>query len=138
MSMDQIRSIRTAQLVILAAVLGFLSSCGPPSPPSTTECIARWNRSGNRDAQAAVAALELPRADVRGWPSKAGDHCSATFFTRPGSPWVMYVLWIDAPEPRIGFARDIGGLGYGRGELGAETPAPSNAEVRPDGRLIQQ
>jgi hypothetical protein len=128
---------RTLQLVILVTILCSLSSCGPPGPPSTTECVERWNRSGNRAAQAAVEGSGFPRAFVSGWTIKVGDYCSATFFTRPGSPWVMYVLWIDAPEPRLGFGRDIGGLRYGRGELGAETPTPANAEVRPDGKLSQ-
>lgn len=135
--MDQTRSIsRTPQLVILVAVLCSLSSCGP-HPPSTTECVERWNLAGNRDAHVAVAAAEFSRANVAGWTIKLGDYCSATFFTRPGSQWVNYVLWIDAPEPRVAFGRDIGGLRYGRGELGAETPTPANAVVSPDGRLIE-
>jgi len=73
---------------------------------------------------------------VAGWTIKVGDYCSATFFTRPGSPW-DYVLWIDAPEPRVAYGSDIGGLRYGRGELGAETPTPANAAVRPYGGLIE-
>jgi len=85
-----------------------------PAPPSTTECVERWNLAGNRAAHVAVAAAEFSRANVAGWTIKVGDYCSATFFTRPGSQWVNYVLWIDAPEPRVAFGRDIGGLRYGR------------------------
>jgi hypothetical protein len=135
--MDQTRSInRILQLVILVVVLCSLSSCGP-HPPSTTECLERWNLAGNRAAQATIATAGFPRAYVAGWTIKVGDYCSATFFTRPSSPWVNHVLWIDAPKPRVAFGRDIGGLRYGRGELGAETPTPANAVVRPDGRLIE-
>lgn len=132
MSVDRIRLI----LVVLLTVVCSLSACGPPGP-STTDCVVRWNLAGNRASQATIGASGFPRAYVSGWPSKAGDHCSVTFFTRPGSSWVMYVLWIGAPEPRVEFGRDIGGSRYGRGELGAETPTPANAGVRPDGRLIQ-
>jgi len=85
-----------------------------------------------------VAEIGFPRAYVAGWPTKSGDHCSATFFTRLGQPWVMFVLWVDALEPRTGFVRDIAGSRYGRGELGAENPIPSNAEVEEGGTLIEQ
>jgi hypothetical protein len=93
--MDQTQSIsRIPQLVILVTVLCSLTSCGP-RPPSTTECLERWNLAGNRAAQMAIATAGFPRANVAGWTIKVGDYCSATFFTRPGSPWVNYVLWID-------------------------------------------
>jgi hypothetical protein len=72
---------------------------------------------------------------VAGWPTKAGDHCSATFFTRRGEPWVTYVLWLDAPEPNSLFSWNAGGSRYGMGELGAERPEPPNAELRQDGTL---
>jgi hypothetical protein len=135
-SVDQTRLVSCfPRFVILVTVLCSLSSCSP-RPPSTTECVRRWNTAGNRAARAAVAAAGFPRAYVAGWTIKVGDYCSATFFTRPGSPW-DYVLWIDAPEPRVAYGSDIGGLRYGRGELGAETPTPANAAVRPDGGLIE-
>ena len=127
-------------LVIVIATLLSLSACGDLGigAPSTTECVERWNRSGNRRSQVAVVEMGFPVAHVAGWPTKAGDHCSATFFTRPGEPWVMFVLWVDAPEPRMLFTRDIGGSRYGRGQLGAESPIPANAEVQEDGTLIEQ
>jgi len=83
-----------------------------------------------------VASDGFPNAYVSGWPTKAGDHCSATFFTRRGGPWVMFVLWIDAPNQAARFARDIGGSRYGEGQLGAERPIPQNVLVREDGRLV--
>lgn len=127
-------------LVIVLATLFSLSACRDLGfgVPSTTECIARWNRSGNHQSQTVVAETGFPLAHVAGWPTKAGDHCSATFFTRPGEPWVMFVLWVDAPEPRMQFTRDIGGSRYGRGQLGAESPIPANGEVEEDGTLMEQ
>jgi hypothetical protein len=120
-------------MVALAALLA--SSACRVGPPSTAECIERWNGAGNRRAQAAVAEIGLPHVRVAGWPTKAGDHCSATFFTGRGEPWVMYVLWLDAPEPTSLFARNAGGSRYGMGELGAERPELPNAELRQDGTL---
>ena len=84
----------------------------------------------------ALAKEGFLRVYVAGWPTKAGDHCSATFFTRRGEPWVMFVLWIDAPTPPTTFGRDIGGSRYGEGQLGAERPIPPNARVLPGGKLI--
>jgi hypothetical protein len=49
----------------------------------------------------------------------------------------MFALWLDAPEPRALFARDIAGSRYGRGELGAEMPIPPNTEVEEDGTLSE-
>jgi hypothetical protein len=135
------RSNQPLRLIVESATLLAVSACvGPPygvGPPSPAECIAGWNNPGNRESQAAVAAMGFPRAYVAGWPTKAGDHCSATFFTRRGEPWVMFVLWLDAPEPRAQFARNVGGSRYGQGELGAERPFPPNAEVKGDGTLSQ-
>lgn len=106
-------------------------------PPSADECVSRWNRPDNRESQAEVAEEGFPRAYVAGWPTKAGDHCSATFFDRPGRNWVTFVLWLDAPDPTPRFGRNAEGLRYGRGELGAEEPIPANAEVGEDGTLSE-
>lgn len=126
-----------ALIVLLATLSAVVAACGN-GPPSPDECIARWNHPGNGGSHAAVVEIGLSRAYVAGWPTKAGDHCSATFFTRPGEPWVMFVLWLDSPEPRTRFARDIGGSQYGRGQLGAEEAIPANAEVEEDGRLSER
>jgi hypothetical protein len=69
-------------------------------------------------------------------PRRRVTHCSATFFTRPGQPWVTFVLWLDAPEPRARFARNVDGSRR-QGELGAETPTPPNAKVEKDGTLSE-
>lgn len=125
---------------LLACILGTLfatSGCGN-GPPSTADCVARWNHPGYHDSQAAVVRMDFPRAHVAGWPSKAGDHCSVTFFTAPGEPWVTYVLWLDAPEPRELFGRNATGSRYGQGELGAEKPIPPNTLVTEDGILREQ
>jgi hypothetical protein len=124
-------------MIVATATLLALSACsvGPPTP---AQCIARWNHPANREAQETIAEIGHPRAYASGWPTKAGDQCSATFFTRPGDPWVMFVLWLDAPESRARFARDVAGSRYGRGELGAERPIPPNAEVEEDGTLSEQ
>jgi hypothetical protein len=124
------------RLIALFASLLVASACslGPPSP---AECIERWNHPGNRESQATLAEMRFPRAYVAGWPTKADDHCAATFFSRPGQPWDMFVLWLDAPDPRARSTRDIGGSRYGRGELGAATPIPPNAEVEGDGTLSE-
>jgi hypothetical protein len=82
--------------------------------------------------------MGLPQVRAAGWPTKAGDHCSATFFTRRGDPWVTYVLWLDAPEPTLLFSLNAGGSRYGMGELGAEHPEPPNAELRQDGTLRER
>lgn len=86
-------------MIVATATLLVVSACsvGPPRP---AQCIARWNHPANRESQEMIAEIGHPRAYVAGWPTKAGDHCSATFFTHPGGPWVMFVLWLDAPEPR--------------------------------------
>jgi hypothetical protein len=123
-----------ASVTMLAASCGIVRS----RAPSPTDCIRRWNDPGNSEASAAVAQRGFTRAYVARWPTKAGDHCSATFFNRSGREWVMFVLWLDSPEPRVQFARDIGGSRYGRGELGAEKPMPPNAEVDQDGTLRQE
>jgi hypothetical protein len=107
-------------------------------PPSAAECIERWNDPGNRESQATMAEMRFPRAHVDGWAGEGGDHCFATFFSRPGQPWVMFVLWLDAPEPRARFAKDVDGSRYGRGELGGATPIPPNAEVEGDGTLSER
>jgi len=129
------RAHRHLSLAIMSVTLA-VSACGN-GPRSPEECIARWNHPGNREPQALVAEMGFPGAYVTGWPTKAGDHCSATFFTRPDEPWVMFVLWLDAPEPRELFARNIAGSRYGRGQLGAERPIPPKADVDVDGGLNQ-
>jgi len=127
---------KASALILVLATAFVMVACGSHSPPSREECIGRWSLLENRQSQAAIAGLGFPHAFVSGWPSKAGDHCSATFFTRRGQPWVMFVLWIDAPNPTTRFGRDIGGSRYGEGQLGAERPIPPNAHVQPDGTLI--
>jgi hypothetical protein len=123
-------------MIVATATLLAVSACsiGPPGPD---QCIARWNHPANRASQETIAEFGHSGAYVAGWLTKAGDHCSATFFTRPGGPWVMFVLWLDAPEPRALFARDIAGSRYGRGELGTEMPTPPNTEVEEDGTLSE-
>lgn len=119
---------------LVAAMSTTASACGI-GPPSTAECIALWNDAGNQGSRDEVARMGLPHAHVAGWPSKAGDHCSVTFFTRPAEPWVTFVLWLDAPEPTDQFSLNVEGARYGRGELGAETVIPPNAEVNEYGTL---
>jgi hypothetical protein len=124
-------------VIVVLATLLVASACsnGPPSP---VECIARWNHPGNRESRAALAEMRFPRAHVDGWTGEGGDHCFATFFSRRGEPWVTFVFWLDAPEPWARFTRDVDGSRYGRGELGAPSPMPPNAEVEKDGTLNEQ
>jgi hypothetical protein len=45
------------------------------------------------------------------------------------------VLWLDAPNPGVQFGKNITGLRYGTGELGAEKPVSADAVVRSNGTL---
>ena len=118
--------------VLLVAVLSLFAV--DQRIPSEADCADLWNRSSNVESQRAVVGFDEARA--AGWDTKAGPHCSVHFFTRPGAPWVMYVLWLAAPGGAPdSFHEDIGGSRYGRGELGGEKPLPANASVRDDGRI---
>lgn len=121
----------TLCVLLVAAV--FLFAVGQRIP-SAGDCADLWNRSSNVENQRSVIRFDEARA--AGWDTKAGPHCSVHFFTRPGAPWAMYVLWLAAPGGASdSFHEDIGGTRYGRGELGAEEPLPANASVGGAGRI---
>lgn len=121
----------------MLALLACLVPACSQAPPSREECVARWNAVGNEASRSAVADLEFPHAYVDGWPTQAGDYCSATFFTHRGEPWVLYVLWVDAPNPTTLFQRNVDGSRYGEGQLGAERPISPNAQVSAEGLLVE-
>lgn len=118
-----------AALVVSASLL-----FEPNAPPSAAQCARLWNRRTNLPSQAAVRSFDV--AVASGWDTKAGYHCSLTFFTAPAHPWRTFVIWLEDPAGLPpAFHRDIGGDRYGRGELGAEQPRQPNTLVRLDGTV---
>jgi hypothetical protein len=123
-------------LLSITAALVASPSCAHVGPPSTADCLMRWNAQGNAESRAAVVAAGFSRATVFGWSGgEGGDYCLATLFTRQGEPWATYALWLDAPSPGLQFGRNTTGSRYGTGELGAEKPVAANAVVEMNGAL---
>ena len=120
---------------IVAGIVAFVVAI-PPGVPSSEGCADLWNRPTNARARSEV--IGFSNVSIRGWDTKAGAHCSATFFDGRGLPWQRYVLWVADPKGvPPAYSADIGGDSFGFGwffEV-AKHHRP-NAAIAPDGRLV--
>ena len=126
-----------AGVVTVAVTVSSVWFAIPQRIPSPGDCADLWNRRTNAQAQRDVVGFE--KVSIDGWDSKAGPHCGAIFFDRPGAPWQAYVLWVADPDGMpLAYHPDIGGGSFGSPAWYDEVSWRSspNATIGRSGRLV--